>query len=152
MPLWITQNVLASGGPPPHFLMRLVLTLLVVIQGLGFGVGALADFTKTWVKQRQGNESFLVTSGIFAYWRHPNYSGEILGWTANAMIGLLTALWFAASSMTAQTIPWSAVLLRWIPSLGLMGLGWMGIVFVLLRATSNLETRQAKDYHTNPKY
>lgn len=152
IPVWFTGKLLPTttataaavlGGGWKQGLLRVLLTL----QWIGFGVAALGDWTKTYVKRTQGDEKFLVTSGIFSRIRHPNYSGEILGWTGNFLMGLVAAGLTVGESHFSGGSP--AVLFG---NLALMVLGWAGIVFVLLRATSNLEARQAKEYGDLEKY
>jgi steroid 5-alpha reductase family enzyme len=121
-----------------------VFPILIGAQWFGFGLAALGDLTKTYVKQSQQDERYLVTSGIFSRLRHPNYTGEIIGWTANHLSGLI------AASLLWQTKQLSISMI--ISNLAVMTLGWVGILFVLLRASDNLEVRQKKDYGTNPKY
>jgi len=143
-PLWFTGKLLASSVAIPTWGVT-VLKTLIAAQWLGYAAGAIGDLTKTYVKQSQKDEKYLVTSGIFSWIRHPNYSGEILAWTANALTGLVAAsLWISSSGV------WPSVAA--IANLGLLALGWIGILFVLLRATSNLEERQRNEYISQPKY
>jgi steroid 5-alpha reductase family enzyme len=111
---------------------------------LGFAIAALGDLTKTWVKVRENDEKFLVTSGIFKLLRHPNYTGEIIGWTANGAIGILG---------TALILRQKAASIPFIVAHGFLTLvGALGINFVLLRATQNLEKRQKEMYGESEKY
>lgn len=141
VPLWFHTKLSSMAVPSPPPLTQLVLQGLIAAQWFGFGIAAIGDATKFHVKQSQKNERYLVTSGIFAWWRHPNYSGELIGWTANAIIGLLTAtLWMREFTIVN------------ILNMASLVVGWTGIAFVLLRATNNLEARQKKDYGTLPQY
>jgi steroid 5-alpha reductase family enzyme len=142
VPLWFhTQLTTASTTLAIPPLTRLVLQGLIAAQWFGFGIAAIGDATKFHVKQSQKNERYLVTSGIYAWWRHPNYSGEVIGWTANALLGLVTAtLWMRQFTLTN------------ILNLASLVLGWTGITFVLLRATESLEARQKKEYGNLPQY
>jgi steroid 5-alpha reductase family enzyme len=115
---------------------------LVGMQWFGFATAALGDFTKTHVKSSQKEENFLVTSGIYSIVRHPNYTGEIIGWTANAALGLMGAFLLRGKWSSTQLVANVASNL----------VGWMGILFVLLRATSGLETRQGETYGEATKY
>ncbi|KAL7564038.1 hypothetical protein ACA910_006946 [Epithemia clementina (nom. ined.)] len=150
VPLLFTSKLLLAERAPaivPSW-VAVLLHGLVATQWLGFLVAALGDFTKTWVKQTQKNESFLVTSGIFSVLRHPNYTGEIVGWTANALCGLVAV----AACLTQHDGGLLFMNFRNVANFVAMGLSWVGIVFVLLRATSNLENRQKQDYGSDPKY
>ena len=115
---------------------------LVGLQWFGFAMAALGDFTKTHVKSNQKDDNFLVTSGIYSIVRHPNYTGEMIGWTANAALGLMGAFLLRGK--------WS--LTQLVANVASNLVGWMGIIFVLLRATSGLETRQVEKYGETTKY
>ncbi|KAL3928560.1 MAG: hypothetical protein SGARI_004998 [Bacillariaceae sp.] len=116
-----------------------LMKVLVAGQWLGFGMGALGDATKSYVKKTKG-ENTLVTSGIFSILRHPNYTGEIIGWTCNALLGALTGAYLLKDTPHKVGL------------IGLTALGWMGITFVLLGATRSLEQRQKKDYGSKEEY
>ncbi|KAL3921941.1 MAG: hypothetical protein SGILL_002480, partial [Bacillariaceae sp.] len=138
-PLLLTSMISGTGAVPDVGIK--VMKMLLIAQWIGFGMGALADATKTIVKQTKG-EKTLVTSGIFSILRHPNYSGEIIGWTSNALLGLLSCAYLLRNKVTAKLI-------------GLLGatfIGWVGILFVLLGATKSLERRQKEDYGDTTEY
>lgn len=143
VPVWFTAKYLASSSVsvPTASWIKIAFQTLIGLQWLGFGIAALGDLTKTYVKQSEQDEKYLVTSGIFSMIRHPNYTGEILGWTANFGTGLLAAVLWGISGK-ATNLPWALAL----SNLGAMSVGWIGILAVLLRATSGLETRQAEMY------
>ena len=125
----------------PMWATNLIRTLIGV-QWFGFGIAAIGDLTKTYVKQSEKNERFLVTSGIFSIVRHPNYTGEIIGWTANNWCGVVAACFLLQNQVTPVIVA----------NVATMTLGWVGILMVLLGATGNLEKRQKKDYGDDPKY
>ncbi len=138
VPLWFHSKLNADIISP---FVANVFKALIAAQWFGFGIAAIGDSTKFHVKRSQNNENYLVTSGILSLWRHPNYSGELIGWTANAATGLVAAsLWVRQCSITNAL------------NLGSLLVGWIGIAFVLLRATSNLEARQKKEYGDSSKY
>lgn len=147
IPLWFTKKLSTTITTPLTGWKYSLMMSLIAIQWLGFGMAALGDFTKTYVKIQEKDEKFLVTSGIFSWIRHPNYTGEIIGWTGNAVTGLvawgLNMLFFQKDGLFSPTA---------LTNVGLLSLGWVGILFVLLRATSTLETRQGKDYGDLSKY
>lgn len=120
---------------------KVLMKILLVIEKLAFTMAAIGDLTKSFVKRKQRNEYFLVTSGLFSILRHPNYTGEIIGWTANALIGVVGAI-----LLGPRLGPRLAV------DLVLLGLSWVQILSVLLRATGNLEARQLKEYGNDEKY
>ncbi|KAL3941921.1 MAG: hypothetical protein SGBAC_003813 [Bacillariaceae sp.] len=142
-PLLFTSQLTAEIMKPSWVLP--LMKTLVGLEWFGFGIAALGDFTKTFVKQTKGDNT-LVTSGIFSLLRHPNYTGEMIGWTANSLCGLVgfTLLGKAASSRGA--------LLKLIGNFTLQSLGLVGITFVLLQATTGLEKRQQEKYGDQPEY
>ena len=127
---------------------------LVGLQWFGFLLAAIGDGTKTYVKSKEG-EDYLVTSGIFALLRHPNYTGEIIGWTASGILGFIAAAMVqqSSSSSASSSSTWS-IIIPLILNLVANGMGMFGILFVLLRATETLEAEQKDKYNstTNPKY
>ena len=116
--------------------------VLVGLQWFGYFIAALGDLTKSYVKSSERNGKFLVTTGIFSILRHPNFSGEILSWTCNSLCGALSAAYLLRRKFSLSTLAY----------LGLSTMGWASMVFVLLRATTNLEERQRKDYGDTEKY
>ena len=116
--------------------------LLVRLQWFGYVVAALGDLTKSYVKASEKNGKFLVTSGIFSILRHPNFSGEVLSWTCNSLCGTVAAAYLLRSKFSLPILGY----------LGLSTIGWMGMLFVLLRATQNLEERQEKEHGATEKY
>jgi len=105
--------------------------LLVSITWFGFILGALGDLQKSWSKAKRG-EGHLVRGGIYSVFRHPNYTGEIIAWTASYLAGFVSAL----------TQPSK----RKLVFVFLSFIGVLGIDFVLFRATSGLEKRQQETY------
>ena len=96
-PVLLTARHPPAAGTPA----ALCLAALLALMYLGFGVAALGDLTKTWVKAQKGEDA-LVTSGVFRWLRHPNYTGEACLWSANAA----AAMRWAVSS--ARPSSWSA--------------------------------------------
>jgi steroid 5-alpha reductase family enzyme len=113
---------------------------LVGLTWLGFAVAALGDLHKSFAKGRKG-ESHLVTGGLFSLLRHPNYTGEMLGWTSSGLAGVLA---FLTMKEYTQVKPWF--------HLGSTAIGVSGILFVLLLATRNLEKKQRKAYGDQDAY
>jgi len=104
--------------------------VLVGTTWLGFILAMVGDTTKTVVKGKEG-EDYLVTQGVFDKFRHPNYTGEIFGWTASALVGCLVG---GIASKAASIV------------------GAMGIDFVLVQAATSLERRQKEKYGESKKY
>lgn len=113
---------------------------LVGLTWAGFIMGAIGDLTKTIVKGWKGPDH-LVTGGVYALFRHPNYTGEVIGWTSNFLASI------AAIILSGYGIKMSLI----VPMLlGCFGL--LGIVFVLTAATTNLEKRQKEKYGGTDAY
>lgn len=119
-----------------------VMKALVAMQWIGYLVASLGDLTKSYVKASENNGKFLVTSGVFSILRHPNFSGEILSWTCNSLSGALSTAYLLRSKFSLSILG----------CLGLSTMGWAGMLFVLLRATSTLEERQQKEHGDTEKY
>lgn len=54
----------------------------------GFAIEAVADRQKSVFKQDPRNEGRFITTGLWAWSRHPNYFGEITLWTGIALIAI----------------------------------------------------------------
>ena len=138
-PLWVTTTttIATNSGTTSMAVAALLLNASVALTWVGFLVAAWGDFQKSWVKARKGDDA-LVQGGIFALLRHPNYTGEAVGWTASFL-----------ASVIAAVVSWDA---KFIVPLAASFFGWIGIVGVLAMATSGLEKRQKEKYGTNPEY
>ncbi|MHC4109151.1 MAG: DUF1295 domain-containing protein, partial [Planctomycetota bacterium] len=54
----------------------------------GFAIEAIADRQKTAFRAEPANRDRFITTGLWAWSRHPNYCGEILLWVGVALIAL----------------------------------------------------------------
>lgn len=52
----------------------------------GFGIEAVADVQKSRFRADESNRGKFISTGLWAWSRHPNYFGEILLWTGVALI------------------------------------------------------------------
>jgi steroid 5-alpha reductase family enzyme len=107
---------------------------LVVCTWIGFIMAALGDLQKSVVKANKGEDT-LVTGGIFRFLRHPNFTGETLGWTSSFLAALSVGNWRADALLLVAS-----------------AIGWVGIVFVLAMASTNLEKKQKEKYGDLPEY
>ena len=57
-----------------------------VIFTLGFIIEVIADYQKTVFRKNIGNKDKFISTGLWAYSRHPNYFGEILLWFGIAIM------------------------------------------------------------------
>jgi len=108
----------------------------------GFLLNAVGDVTKTLCKRK--DEDALVTSGVFALFRHPNYTGEQVGWTFNFLAGV-ASIFVAATGSKVKSVVVN-------PLVWASFFGWLGIEFVLCAATTTLEHRQKTSYGERPEY
>lgn len=94
---------------------------------------AIADYHKCLVKQKSTGSEFVGPSrGVYAFTRHPNYTGEILFWVGLFVAGLPSF---------DGPVAWSC-----------SSLGLLGIISIMRSATAKLETRHAEKYGGQKKY
>lgn len=66
-----------------------VLTVIgLVVWVVGFAIEVRADSEKSAFKKDPANDGRFISTGIWAWSRHPNYFGEITLWTGMALIAL----------------------------------------------------------------
>lgn len=131
---------LTAGPAPSRGAYAMACWALVGLMYAGFGVAAIGDLTKTRIKAVRGQNT-LVTQGIFKWLRHPNYTGELLLWSANAALATLCALAESGHGRLFR-VGYSAASM----------VGAAGIAFVLMSATRNLERKQAETYGQTNQY
>ena len=130
-PLRVTAACAGRCGAPA--------AVAVALAFVGFGIAAAGDLVKAYVKARDGAET-LVTVGPFRWLRHPNYTGEMMGWAASFAAAVLAAA--AAGNLRSQA--------GWLAT---SALGAAGIFFVLAgEATAGLEKKQKEKYGGTPEY
>ena len=125
------------------------LRLSVILALSGFLLGALGDLNKSIGKMLKGEDT-LITGGIFRYFRHPNYTGEVIGWTSSCLAAFLAVALKAATDSGSH-----GGLYIWKSMIGLLSLsviGTVGISFVLGTATAGLEFRQQEKYGDSEEY
>lgn len=89
--LWVSLTALAawtaitSVGEAPFGILTIV-GLIVWI--LGFAIEVRADGEKSKFKEDPANQGRFISTGIWAWSRHPNYFGEITLWFGMALIAL----------------------------------------------------------------
>ncbi|KAL7544895.1 hypothetical protein ACHAWF_008263 [Thalassiosira exigua] len=135
-----------SGGLPS--ILETSLRMSVVMALFGFLLGALGDLNKTIGKALKGEDA-LITGGIFRFFRHPNYTGEVIGWVSSCLAGFLAVTWKAVSICGGSRLSlWKSM----GPYLILSVMGATGISFVLATATAGLEFRQKEKYGHTDEY
>ena len=71
----------------------------VILWALGFAIEVAADEQKRRFRSQPANAERYITSGLWAWCRHPNYLGEILLWT-----GIAVAAWPALQGWAQLTV------------------------------------------------
>lgn len=89
--LWVLLTV--SGALAAMTAMRIeplgwVAAVGVVIWLAGFGIEVTADRQKARFRRDAANDGQFITTGLWAWSRHPNYFGEILLWVGVAVVAL----------------------------------------------------------------
>ena len=154
-PLLLTSR-LVSVTDINKWVVLAMKTLVSMIWG-GFLFAALGDFNKSIVKAIKG-EDHLVTGGLFKLCRHPNYTGEIFGWTANGSLAVLSAIVIAMWQTQSQSPKGKVakIMLLSVPKLAgytaASIMGALGLDFVLVQATGGLEKRQKETYGESKVY
>jgi len=147
-PLRISAHTAATGALmefAPESISSFPKMATVAVGFGGFLLAAIGDWYKSRVKARDGPDK-LVTTGPFRYLRHPNYTGEMIGWTCACLI--LPILQTVSYSQMAPTIR------PYLPWLVSSIVGWSGICFAVLagEATGGLEKKQKEKYGETPEY
>jgi steroid 5-alpha reductase family enzyme len=60
----------------------------MAVWAVGFGIEVVSDRQKQAFRQDPGNSDRFITSGLWAWSRHPNYFGEVVLWLGIALISL----------------------------------------------------------------
>jgi steroid 5-alpha reductase family enzyme len=68
--------------------IRRVAIVGMIVWVAGFVIEIVADRQKSAFKRDPANDGRFITSGLWAWSRHPNYFGEIVLWTGIAIIAL----------------------------------------------------------------
>ena len=71
----------------------------VALWALGFAIEVMADQQKSRFRRQPANAERFITSGLWAWCRHPNYLGEILLWA-----GIAVAAWPALQGWAQLTV------------------------------------------------
>ena len=104
----------------------------LIIFILGFCVEAIADYQKSKFRKNPKNKNNFITSGLWAYSRHPNYLGEISLWTGIAIISF-------SSLSNWQFVSLISPILIYILLVHISGVNF-------LEASSNKKWDHLKDY------
>jgi steroid 5-alpha reductase family enzyme len=133
----------SAGGAAA--LLECSLRVLVGLTLSGFLLGAIGDLNKSLGKMMKGEDA-LITGGVFRFFRHPNYTGEVIGWVSSCLAAITAVAWKSAKGEGLKVWKTQG------PYLLLSVLGAIGISFVLGTATAGLEYRQNEKYGDSEEY
>ena len=134
-----------SGFGGSVTLLEQGLRMFVGLTLSGFLLGAIGDLNKSLGKVINGDEA-LITGGVFRFFRHPNYTGEVIGWVSSCLAAFTAVAW--KTSQGEGLTVWKSQ----APYLFMSVLGAIGISFVLSTATAGLEYRQKEKYGDTDEY
>ena len=89
--LWISLTLAAALAAVTSIQPKEIDTFAFVglaIWVLGFSIEAVADWQKSRFRADPANKGHFISTGLWAWSRHPNYFGEIVLWTGVAIIAL----------------------------------------------------------------
>lgn len=73
---------------------------------IGFAVEAVADHQKTRFKAQSANRDKFISTGLWAWSRHPNYFGEIVLWTGIAVIAFPVLTGWQRITLVSPVFVW----------------------------------------------
>lgn len=107
--LWVSLTaaaalaaLLARESTPPDWTLAAGLVLWI----LGFAVEVTADAQKTRFRAVPGNRDRYITSGLWAWSRHPNYLGEIVLWIGIAVIAAPALEGWQLATLVSPVFVW----------------------------------------------
>lgn len=172
----VGMEVIRPAWDRPTWQLRSRKTLL--IGAFGFALAAFSDWYKCRMKAKEGKEK-LVTTGPFRFLRHPNYTGEMIGWTACCVLvpfmeiaRMLTSngrlLKFDSAVKNGKAVmtkvadyvnPFSIeyhgnVFRALTPWMAVATIGWWGMTYFVLanEATEGSEKKQKEKYGGTEEY
>lgn len=89
--LWVVLTLacgLAAITQPEQKPLGIIAHIGAALWLLGFLFEAIADYQKRVFKRDPANKGRFITSGLWAWSRHPNYFGEITLWMGVALVAL----------------------------------------------------------------
>ena len=89
--LWVfltASCALAAITHPGGVYLGAVVWIGLALWIAGFAIEVIADHQKTVFRNDPANTNRFITTGLWAWSRHPNYFGEIILWTGIALIAL----------------------------------------------------------------
>jgi steroid 5-alpha reductase family enzyme len=119
--LWVFMTLLAALlaiTSPAGLGWDLLATLGLLIWLTGFALEVIADRQKSAFRADPGNRGRFITTGLWAWSRHPNYCGEILLWTGIALMATPTfAGWQWLGWLSPLFVTWLLMKVSGIPML-----------------------------------
>lgn len=87
--LWVLLTLapsLAAMTTLPARPLDLFAAVGLAVWAIGFGIEVVADRQKREFRRHPGNHGRFISTGLWAWSRHPNYFGEITLWTGVALL------------------------------------------------------------------
>ena len=82
--MWVSvcsMSALTAMSSPIGIVMNELFFIGIFIFISGLSLEIIADYQKTQFRKQPENRGYFISSGLWAYSRHPNYVGEIVLWT-----------------------------------------------------------------------
>ncbi len=108
--LVVAQPIIYRISKPNNSMSGLLIAGIVIFL-VGFGFEVIGDWQLRKFKNRKSNKGQLMTEGLWAYTRHPNYFGEALLWW-----GITTMAVDSVSSLALYVSPLIMTLLLYFVS------------------------------------
>ena len=89
--MWVSMCllcVITALSTGSGIIMNNIFFIGLIIYLLGFTIEVVADYQKTIFRREIKNKDKFISSGLWAYSRHPNYLGEILLWSGIAVMSI----------------------------------------------------------------
>ncbi len=89
--LWVSLTLAAALAAVTTTVRKdlgVVALIGVVVWAAGFGIEAAADRQKSRFRAEPANKGRFISSGLWAWSRHPNYFGEITLWVGVALVAV----------------------------------------------------------------
>lgn len=102
--LWLISAPLVAGlSPQTGDRLWSLVPLAAAIWGLGFYFESIGDWQLAKFKSDPQNKGKIMTQGVWAYTRHPNYFGDAAQWWGFYLLALPSGAWWTIFSPILMT-------------------------------------------------